>query len=321
MKEVRTILIVVSIVIAIGVSSGFGSSDYPNKPVELVVPYGPGGPADMSARAYKDYVSKILGQPVVLTFKPGAGGAIGSAFVANAKPDGYTFLVGSNSGLVVAPITKKPGYTLGDFTPICSLSLSPLCWTVRDDSPYKTMQDFIRAAKTKKMTYATYGTLTAAHVCMEALGKIEGFQAIHVPYEGAAKAHTAVLGGHADIGIASGSSGMVGPGRLRIVAIAYKERLDILPDIPTLKEMGYPSIYGTIYYSLWGPKGVSKEIANKIYEAHKRAAKENGKEIAKSLSTFEEVMLVMSPEEILGEYQVDYEFSKKMLQEMGTLQK
>jgi tripartite-type tricarboxylate transporter receptor subunit TctC len=296
------------------------ASDYPSRPMEWIIPYSPGGGADIASRAFKDYVAKILGQPIVQNFKPGAGGATGSAFVAAAKPDGYTLLVGSNSPLVVAPLTKKPGYTLNDFTPICNLSLLPLTWVVRDDSPYKTMQDFIQAAKIKKMKYATYGTLTAGHVCMEALGKMAGFQAIHVPYDGGGRAMTAVLGGHADIGIASGSGGMAGPGRLRIIAIGHKERLDILPDVPTLKESGYP-IYGIIYYGLWGPKGVPKEIVNRIYEAHKKAVMENGKEITKILNNLEHVLMLLGPEEIWAEYQTDYEFQKKILDEMGALQK
>lgn len=311
---------VLAIFLGTGISFGQSALDYPSRPIELVVPYSPGGGADIASRAFKDYVAKVLGQPIVQNFKPGAGGATGSAFVAAAKPDGYTLLVGSNSPLVVAPLTKKPGYTLDDFTPVCNFSLLPLCWVVRDDSPYKTMQDFIQAAKTKKMTYATYGTLTAAHVCMEALGKMAGFQAIHVPYDGGGRTMTAVLGGHADIGIASGSGGMAGPGRLRIIAIGHKERLDILPDVPTLKEAGYP-IYGIIYYGLWGPKGVPKGIVQKIYEGHKKAMKDNGKEITKVLNNLEHVPMLLSPEELWAEYQVDLEFQKKMLSEMGALQK
>jgi tripartite-type tricarboxylate transporter receptor subunit TctC len=303
-----------------GISFGQPASDYPSRPIEMIVPYSAGGGADIASRAFKDYVAKVLGQPIVQNFKPGAGGATGSAFVAAAKPDGYTLLVGSNSPLVVAPLTKKPGYTLDDFTPICNFSLIPLFWVVKDDSPYKTIKDFIEAAKTKKMKYATYGTLTAAHVCMEALGKMAGFQAIHVPYDGGGRTMTAVLGGHADIGIASGSGGMAGPGRLRIIAIGHKERLDILPDVPTLKEAGYP-VYGIIYYGLWGPKGVPKEIVHKIYEAHQKAMKENGKEITKILNNLEHVPMLFSPEKLWAEYQEDFEFQKKMLSEMGALQK
>ena len=306
----------------LGISNSWvlASSDYPNRPIEIVCPYSPGGGNDIASRAFKDYVGKILGQPVIQSFKTGAGGATGAAFVAAAKPDGYTLLAGSNSPLVVAPLTKKPGYTLNDFTPVVNLSLLPLTWVVRDDSPYRTLQDFIRAAKTKKMKYATYGSLTAAHVCMEALQKAAGFQAIHVPYDGGGRTMTAVLGGHVDIGIASGSGGMAGPGRLRTIAISHKERLDTLPEVPTLKEIGYP-IYGIIYYGLWGPKGVPKDIVNKILEAHKTAVKENGKEITKILNGLEHTLAIMGPEELWKEYQADFEFQRKMLGEMGQLHK
>ena len=170
------------LILSAGTFSNLCASDYPNRPIEIVIPYAPGGGADIASTAYKEKAAKILGQPIVSIFKPGAGGATGSAYVAQANPDGYTLLIGSNSPLVIAPLTKKgTGYTLDDFAPVCNLSAVPLVWCVKEDSPYKTMQQFIAAAKTKKMRYSTYGALTAAHLAMEALAKAANFQAIHIP--------------------------------------------------------------------------------------------------------------------------------------------
>jgi tripartite-type tricarboxylate transporter receptor subunit TctC len=295
------------------------AADYPDRPIDLVIPYAPGGGADIATTAFKDKVAKILGPPLMSNFKPGAGGATGSAFVAQAKADGYTFLVGSNSPLVIAPLTKKgTGYTLADFTPVCNISAVPLVWCVKEDSPYKTMAEFIQAAKTKKMKYSTYGVLTAAHICMEALGRVAKFQAVHIPYSGASTAMSAALGGHVDIAIASGSAGMAGPGKLRILAIAEDKRLAAYPEVPTLKELGYP-IYGLTYFGLWAPKGTPRERIQKVYEAHRKVAEVNGAEIAEILKNVEHTMLVLSPEELGKTYQADFEFQKKMIGEMGAL--
>jgi tripartite-type tricarboxylate transporter receptor subunit TctC len=295
------------------------AADYPDRPIDLVIPYAPGGGADIATTAFKDKVAKIVGQPLISNFKPGAGGATGSAFVAQAKADGYTFLVGSNSPLIIAPLTKKgTGYTLADFTPVCNISAVPLVWCVKEDSPYKTMPEFIQAAKTKKMKYSTYGVLTAAHICMEALGRAAKFQAVHIPYSGASTAMSAALGGHVDIAIASGSAGMAGPGKLRILAIAEDKRLAAYPDVPTLKELGYP-VYGLTYFGLWAPKGTPRERIQKVYEAHRKVAEVNGAEIAEILKNVEHTMLVLSPEELEKTYQADFEFQKKMIGEMGAL--
>ena len=295
------------------------AADYPDRPIDLVIPYAPGGGADIATTAFKDKVAKIVGQPLISNFKPGAGGATGSAFVAQAKADGYTFLVGSNSPLIIAPLTKKgTGYTLADFTPVCNISAVPLVWCVKEDSPYKTMAEFIQAAKTKKMKYSTYGVLTAAHICMEALGRVAKFQAVHIPYSGASTAMSAALGGHVDIAIASGSAGMAGPGKLCILAIAEDKRLAAYPDVPTLKELGYP-IYGLTYFGLWAPKGTPRERIQKVYEAHRKVAEVNGTEIAEILKNVEHTMLVLSPEELGKAYQADFEFQKKMIGEMGAL--
>ena len=305
---------------ASGSSPALAAADYPNHPVEMVVTFSPGGGADIASRAYKDFAAKHLGQPILSVFKLGAGGATGTAFVAQAKPDGYTVVVMSTSSLVSTPLVKKVGYTMEDFTPICNFSTLPLVWAVKEDSPYKSMQDFMQAAKTKKMKYASYGALTQGNICTEALAKTAGVQLIHIPYDGGAKAMAAVMGGHADIAVAAGSAGMAGPGKLRILATGGKGRVETFPNIPTLKEEGYP-IYGNAYYSLWAPKGTPKEVISKLYEAHKKAVGENGKEIGEILKGLEHAFQFMGPEEVLKVYQEDYAFQRKWIEEMGKLAK
>lgn len=320
-KRIRVLLVVLMGFLLSGYTFSLAETAFPNRPIELVIPFAPGGGADIVSGAFKERVAKILGQPPVSIYKPGAGGGIATAFVAKSKPDGYTLLVGSNTGLIIVPLTQKGlGYTLDDFAPVCNLSTSPLLWCVKDDSPYKTMQDFIQTAKTKKMKYSTYGVLSMAHICMEAMGRLAGFQAIHIPYPGAAPAMTAALGGHVDISITAGTAGMVGPGRLRILVVSSDKRFETYPDVPTLKELGYP-ISVLAYFYLWAPKDTPKERITKTYEAFKKVADEHQSEISKILLGVEHNLLLLGPDELWKAAQADYVQLKKMIEEMGALAK
>ncbi len=321
MKGVSKLLILTGIMILLifGSSDVFAASDYPNRPIEIVIPYPPGGAAEIVVRPYKERVSKILGQPIVFAFKPGAGGAAGATYVKNAKPDGYTLMSGSTTPVALLPLVKKDlTYTLEDFDFVCNLTVTPLVWLVKDDSPYKTMKDFIQAAKTKKMKYTTPGANTISHICMEALGKAAGFQSILIPYPGGNPALAAVLGGHAEVGITPGSLGMAGPGKLRVIGVAQDKRSPFYPDAQTLAELGYP-IDGSNYSGLEAPKGTPKEILQKIYEAHKKVVEEFGKELRDYYSAFENSVHLTGPEEMKKIYQSEYSLRKKMIEETGIL--
>jgi tripartite-type tricarboxylate transporter receptor subunit TctC len=310
----------IGILLTIGVYSEPAASDYPTRPIELISPNAPGGGMDFAANLYKNKVEKILGKPMILNFKIGAAGATGTVYAKGCKPDGYSLMLASISTLVLPPLTKRgAGYTLDDFTPICTLTTVPLAFCVREDSPYNTMQDFIRAAKTKKMKYATHGAFSTAHICMEALGKMAGFQAIHIPHTGAAAGMTAALGGHVDMAV-SATTAFVGPGRLRLLAIAQAKRLEDYPDVPTLKELGY-NLPGELTYSLWAPKGTSKEIINEVYGAFKKALEENREEITQLAKGGDQAVLFLDGKELRKIYQAEYEFYKKMIEEIGGLGK
>ena len=140
-----------------------------------------------------------------------------------------------------------------------------------------------------------------------------GFQPIHIPYKGAAAAMTAALGGHVDMAC-SGTTAFVGPGKLRLLAVASDNRLEGYPNVPTLKELGYP-IYGQIYYSLWGPKNVPEEIVNKLYEAFEKAFKQNREEITKIANEQEHTILLSNSKALKKTYQEQYDFYKKFLAE------
>jgi tripartite-type tricarboxylate transporter receptor subunit TctC len=130
-------MVIVGIVVSfmIGISAAPAASDYPTRYIDAVVPYGPGGATDNVVKLYKDKVEKLLGQPIVINYKPGAGGVIAAAYVKESKPDGYTLLLISNSSMVLSQLTRKADYTLDDFTPICTLTLTATIFCVREDSP------------------------------------------------------------------------------------------------------------------------------------------------------------------------------------------
>jgi len=318
-KMGHKVVIGVFFILAVTTICSSFASDFPERAIEMVIPYAPGGSPDIANRPWKEKISKVLGQPLVVLFKPGAGGAAGTTFVARAKPDGYTLLAGSSTPLVLVPLTTKGiAYTQDDFIPICNFAVTVLVWVVKEDSPYKTMQDFIQAARTKKMKYATYGTHGLSHICMEMLGKVAGFQSILIPYAGGNPALAAVLGGHADIGVTPGSLGMAGPGKLRIIAVGWEKRLELYPDVPTLAELGYP-IDGSTYFGVFAPKGTSNNIINKIYGAYKKVLEENRKEFEEYYKSFENALFFLGPEDTGKLYKKEYNLRKKMIEESGIL--
>lgn len=297
------------------------SSDYPTRSIDVVQPYGPGGGTDMASRLFKEKVEKILGKPLVPSYKPGSAGVVANLYVKGAKPDGYTLLMTSSSTLTIPQLTNpKVDYSLDDFTPILNYTYNPQIFCVKYDAPYKTMQDFIQTAKTKKMTYSTPGVFSIAHIGMEALGRAAGFRATHVPYSaGAGAAMTAVIGGHVEM-VVCGPAGMLGPGRLRVLAVGSETRWEIQPDVPTLKELGYPVLVD-IYFSLWGPKGIPNEAVNKLYSAHRKALEEDREEIIKRAQAADQMIRLLGPDETGKTYREVYESYKKEIGRMGPPQK
>jgi tripartite-type tricarboxylate transporter receptor subunit TctC len=312
-------------VVILACSLAYGQTTFPDHPIQVVIPLAPGGGSDVGFTMMKDHVAKILGQPIITEFKPGASGALGSAFVAKAKPDGYTLLLGNKGGLIMAPLTKKDlGYSLDDFAPVCNLLRSPNFWFVREDSGYKTLKEWNIAAKTKKMKYATYGALSLSHLVQEYMGKMEGYQAVHIPYGGASQALAAVLGGHVDLSSCANTPGMVGPGKLRVIATSSDKRWELYPDAPSLVEMGYDVFrndpIGASYW-LWAPKGTPRPMIDKISGAIKKVVDERGKEMNKTLMLSDIYIDYVGPDELGKAAHAEVAIEKKMLDNMGVVAK
>jgi tripartite-type tricarboxylate transporter receptor subunit TctC len=313
------------VLVALGVGTGIcHAADYPTRPITLVVPYSPGGGSDLASKIMADKVSEFLGQPVVSDYKPGAAGALGAAFVAKAKPDGYTLLVGSQSPLIVSPLTKEGlGYTFDDLIPVCGYSKISVMINAKPDGPWKTLKEFIADAQRNpgKYRYSTYGALSMAHFVMELLSKEAGLKLTHIPYDGSPKANAALLGGHVDIACTTGTGGLYEAKSLNILAIADKERLSGMPEVPTLTELGYPSIQLDAQYAFCVPKGTPKEVIDKLYDAHKKAFQKYGKELAEGFLKVEQYSSFLSPEETLKKYQREMGIYQAIAKDLGVLAK
>src|SRR5260221_8472339 len=232
---------------ALALSSSVAAQDYPTKPITLVLPFPPGGVAEIVGRPLASIMEKSLKQPIVLINRPGAGGAVGMASVAKGPADGYTILMGLSS-ISIFPVSdringKEPPYELRDFAPIALVTADPTVLVVRADGPYKTVKDFVDAAKANpgKINYSSSGVYGTLHVAMEIFANAAGIKLFHIPYQGGGPAVTALLGGQAEAsprGPAPGT-GQVRAGQMRAPASLCSQGLKPLPALPTFKELGY----------------------------------------------------------------------------------
>jgi tripartite-type tricarboxylate transporter receptor subunit TctC len=258
------------------------AQDYPTKPITMIVPFPPGGVADIVGRPLAASMEKTLKQPVVVTNRTGAGGAVGMTAAAKAAPDGYTVLM-TLSSISIFPVSdpingKAAPYELTDFAPIALLTADPTVLVVRADSPYKTIQEFIAGAKANpgKINYSSSGVYGTLHVAMEMFANAAGIKLFHVPYQGGGPALTALLGGQVEAlasGPAAAAAQMKG-GKVRALASWSTERLKLLPDIPTFKELGYKDVEFYIWAGMVVPAATPAPIQQKLREAVRAAVKD-----------------------------------------------
>jgi tripartite-type tricarboxylate transporter receptor subunit TctC len=259
-------------------SSACLAQDYPTKPIAMVNPFPPGGVVDIVGRPLAALMEKNLRQPVVMINKTGAGGAVGMASVAKGPTDGYTILMGLSS-ISIFPVSdringKTPSYELSDFAPIALVTADPTVLVVRTDSPYKSLKDFVDAAKANpgKINYSSSGVYGTLHVAMEIFANAAGIKLFHVPYQGGGPAVTALLGGQVQA-LASGPAAAIGQikgGKMRALASWSTERLALLPEIPTFKELGYDAefyIWSGVFVSAATPPAIVSRLRTSVKEA------------------------------------------------------
>ena len=247
---------------------------YPPRPITLVVPFPPGGVADIVGRPFADALSRELKSPVVIENKPGAGGGIGMGVVAKAKPDGYTLLLALSSISILPEADKvlgrNPLYRLDQFTPIARLTADPTVLAVRADSPWKTLGEFIADARKRPgaITYGSSGNYGTMHMPMEMFAHSADIKLLHVPFTGGGPAVVALLGGQVDA-LSTGPSTVlqhVKAGKVRVLASWGDHRLASLPDVKTLAESGYDAVFFQ-WSGLFAPAATPEPIV-----AHLRAA-------------------------------------------------
>ncbi len=253
-----------------------GAQDYPTKPIEVVVPFGPGGGTDLTARAITDLGVKYLGQTLVVNNKPGAAGIIGSQYALNSKPDGYTVLMVGGSHTVSVPHFKSLSFSpINDFDPVIRFTVQRIGFYVKIDSPWKTMKDFIEDAKKnpEKYTYGSSGVGGMHHAAVIVTEKRTGIRLTHVPSKaGGAESLAALAGGHLNMAVASPNEAdaLVQGGRVRCLAITALERSPAEPTAPTMRELGY-DVYLDLQMGFAFPKGVPLPIRQKFHDAVKKA--------------------------------------------------
>jgi tripartite-type tricarboxylate transporter receptor subunit TctC len=243
---------------------------WPSKPITYVVPFAPGGNTDTLARLLGKEIAASVGQPVVIENKPGAGGNIGSEFVAKAAPDGYTILGGTISSHSINPsiYPRMPYDAVKSFEPVVMIGRSPLVLVVNADSPYKTYADLVKAAKAKpgSLTYATPGNGTSPHMAAELLKGIAGIDIVQVPYKGSGPAVADVVAGH--VPILFDTTLVVGAhiksGKLRPLMVAAPRRLEGLPDVPTSAELGLKGFEVASWQAVFAPAGTPKPIVARL---------------------------------------------------------
>jgi tripartite-type tricarboxylate transporter receptor subunit TctC len=269
------------LIVGISLAAPVGSADYPVKPVSLVAAFTPGGTADLHARAIAPTLEKILKQPVEVINKPGAGGALGSAYVAASKPDGYTLLMGlsymSYMPEVDSLFNRPPTFRHDQFEPIALLSKDPAIFVVNSTGPYKTVADVVADAKKRPdaVKYSSAGFYSTLHVAMETFVKAAGIKMKHIPYAGGNPATIALLGGHVECLAVPPSvvKGQVDSGTLRVLAVWSDKRLAAYPKVPTLKELGYDAEF-YVWAGMFAPKGTSPQVIQVLRDAVKKVVME-----------------------------------------------
>jgi tripartite-type tricarboxylate transporter receptor subunit TctC len=276
-RRALMLLAIAAASLAAGARPGLAET-FPSKPVTLIVGFPAGGTTDLAVRAIADAAGKVLGQPIVVDNKAGGGGTVGlAAMAATAKPDGYTLAI-IPANVFRLPHMQKTTYDpLADFTYVANLSGYTFGVTVKADAPYRTFEELVAYAKANpgKVTYGTPGAGTSLHIGMEQIAKQAGAKFTHVPFKGTAETNAAVLGGHivaqAD---ASAWKPLVEAGQLRLLVVWTAERLKQFPDVPTLRDAGFPLVVNSPF-GVAGPKGMDPATVATLQEAFRKALEDS----------------------------------------------
>ena len=245
------------------------AQSWPTKPVKIVVPFGPGGPADVYARIVGQGLTEAFKQQFVIDNKPGAGALIGTEVAAKAPPDGYTLLMMSNTHTVNETLfARKPYQLMRDLIPVAPVNSSDLVMVVYPSVPARTLQEFVALAKAQpgKLSYASSGPGTHYHMAGELFKSMSGTDILHVPHKGSAEARNNVMGGHVQMmfDAVTAMKGAIDAGEVRALATTGLQRSPVLPNVPTVNESGVPGYEATIWLGIMAPRDTPKDIVDRL---------------------------------------------------------